>query len=322
MPIPVRCPGCKAEFKVSDKFAGKQGPCPKCKATISIPKLDKPGGAAGAPEPEVKIHGPEEAAGQTKTKTGQPTFKPLARRETRVSTVGMLAAVVTLVALIVGAVLLGPAFRLPSATADEEDVVIDIAPGKLGPPPSAVVVPDAPLALEEPTGDPEAEPTGSSSQDLEAQRARERALEAKREAEGRKVRPVLLRALALLVIAPVVVWFGYRVLRDEELEPHSGRSLVVRSAITAVVFALTWLIPLLVPGDLRATLPLWIVLAPAMIAAGVTAAYFALDLSIGASTILYVVFLGLVLGLAGTAGLEMPWHDLSAPPAIPTYPTL
>jgi hypothetical protein len=39
MPIPVVCPACKARFTVSDQFAGRTGPCPKCKQPITIPAL-------------------------------------------------------------------------------------------------------------------------------------------------------------------------------------------------------------------------------------------------------------------------------------------
>src|SRR6187401_2984774 len=49
MAIDVTCASCKTRFQVSDKFAGKQGPCPKCKKIITVPtKKD-----------EVVIHVPE-----------------------------------------------------------------------------------------------------------------------------------------------------------------------------------------------------------------------------------------------------------------------
>jgi hypothetical protein len=48
MPINVTCPGCLKRFSVAEKFAGKQGPCPNCKKTITIPKL----------EDQVVIHAP------------------------------------------------------------------------------------------------------------------------------------------------------------------------------------------------------------------------------------------------------------------------
>ncbi|MDR0520891.1 MAG: hypothetical protein LBH00_03450 [Planctomycetaceae bacterium] len=37
MPIRVVCPGCLKRFQVSDRFAGKTGPCPNCETTIAIP---------------------------------------------------------------------------------------------------------------------------------------------------------------------------------------------------------------------------------------------------------------------------------------------
>ena len=60
MPITIVCPGCHGRFSVSEKFAGKQGPCPKCKKVISIPKASE----------EVKIHVPDDYGG-AKTSSGQ-----------------------------------------------------------------------------------------------------------------------------------------------------------------------------------------------------------------------------------------------------------
>jgi hypothetical protein len=73
MAIPVICPGCKASFRVSEKFAGKTGPCPKCKAKITIP-------AAG---PEIKVH---EEAPVAKDSKGRPVTQPLPRFEETMST--------------------------------------------------------------------------------------------------------------------------------------------------------------------------------------------------------------------------------------------
>ena len=100
MPIQVVCPGCKQRFSVSETFAGKQGPCPKCKEIIKIP--DK---AA-----EVTIHGPDASgpAGTkagSKTATGQPTFKPIRRTDLKASPVMIMSVVggivVTLLAALV-----------------------------------------------------------------------------------------------------------------------------------------------------------------------------------------------------------------------------
>jgi hypothetical protein len=82
MPISVVCPGCKARFSVSEKFAGKKGPCPKCKVVITIPDQ---------PAEEVKIHAPEQFASGGKDATGRPVLKPIARKETKLSAVNIAA---------------------------------------------------------------------------------------------------------------------------------------------------------------------------------------------------------------------------------------
>ncbi len=70
MSIFVVCPGCRKRFEVSEQFAGKTGPCPNCKTTIKIPKLEE----------QVVIHGPSEAP-PGKTRTGRPHPKPVARKD-------------------------------------------------------------------------------------------------------------------------------------------------------------------------------------------------------------------------------------------------
>lgn len=59
---------------MSDKFAGKQGPCPKCKAVIVIPAMEQ------AKAPEMVIHEPAAVA----AKTGTAIPKPILRKAVRV----------------------------------------------------------------------------------------------------------------------------------------------------------------------------------------------------------------------------------------------
>ena len=85
MPIQVVCRGCKKRFQVSDKFAGKEGPCPQCKTVIKIPEKSE----------EVTIHSPDTVAGTKggKTVTGQPTFKPIARSHLTASPIAIVSIV-------------------------------------------------------------------------------------------------------------------------------------------------------------------------------------------------------------------------------------
>ena len=94
MSIRVTCPGCHTRFNVSDKFAGRDGPCPKCRATIRIP--DK--------EHEVVIHAPAEAS--PKAKTDAAISRPIFRREVVISPLLWTVIVGVIVTLFALAVLL------------------------------------------------------------------------------------------------------------------------------------------------------------------------------------------------------------------------
>jgi predicted Zn finger-like uncharacterized protein len=98
MPIAVVCPGCKAQFRVSDKFAGKQGPCPKCKAVINVP-------AAAANE--VVIHAPDEGhATAGKDAKGRLISKPIPRSAFRPTRARMAAVAGAVVGIIAAALIL------------------------------------------------------------------------------------------------------------------------------------------------------------------------------------------------------------------------
>ncbi len=125
MPISIICPGCHARFQVSEKFAGKQGPCPKCKTIINIPKVDE----------QVKIHAPEDYGGGGATDTkGQPVLKPIAREETRLSTN------LTVLIVAVSLVTLGLAWMIGSSSKDESGVV-NVSPVVLGVGAAALAIP-------------------------------------------------------------------------------------------------------------------------------------------------------------------------------------
>ncbi|MBN1851334.1 MAG: hypothetical protein JW829_01370 [Pirellulales bacterium] len=116
MPIHVTCPGCHTRFRVSEKFAGKEGSCPKCKATIHVPKLSE----------QVVVHVPEHSERGALDSKGRPILKPIARKDTIFQPwilVAVLVAAGTLfgiawllrgmqekgiVLLVLGAIVLGP----------------------------------------------------------------------------------------------------------------------------------------------------------------------------------------------------------------------
>ena len=93
MAIQVTCPHCLKRFQVSDKFAGKTGPCPSCKKDIKVPDASE----------EVVIHAPDDGA--PKDRQGVSILKPLKRTETDVTRKGMIitfGAILVAVAAAVG----------------------------------------------------------------------------------------------------------------------------------------------------------------------------------------------------------------------------
>lgn len=70
MPIRVTCTKCHARFNVSEQFAGKEGPCPKCKTKIRVP----------LPSEEISISEPK-LKGPTDTQ-GKAIIDPIKRQDT------------------------------------------------------------------------------------------------------------------------------------------------------------------------------------------------------------------------------------------------
>ena len=101
MSILVVCPKCHTRFKVSDKFAGKSGACPKCKGTIRVPTKEE----------EVQVHTPTEFAGGGRGATGKLALKPIARQETRLHPVAATAVVAAVFAVFITAWIAGGVFR-------------------------------------------------------------------------------------------------------------------------------------------------------------------------------------------------------------------
>jgi len=221
MPIDITCPGCRTRFKVSDKFAGQKGPCPKCKTVIQIP----------AKGDEIIVHAPEEYG--PKNAAGVGVLKPISRKETKISPlllVGMISGV--FMVLIVALLLRG---------------LDSIPPWILG--------------------------------------------------------------LGAVAIAPPLVWGGYSFLRDDELEPHRGKSLVPRVLICSVLYALLWAVYAFLPSwafslDQLELFHLLFIVPPIM-AAGAVASLATLDLDFGTGLIHYAFYLLVTVVLCFIMGLHL-----------------
>ena len=118
MPIHVVCTSCKSSFQVSEKFAGKKGPCPKCKAIIQVPEQAE----------EIVIHAPEPVAAKDGKSPGAPIPKPILRSETKFSKPIAAVVGVGIVLAIVGALV------LRSYDGKAPQVLVIFAAVLLGPP--------------------------------------------------------------------------------------------------------------------------------------------------------------------------------------------
>ena len=96
MSIIVVCQNCLQRFKVSDKFAGKKGPCPKCKTILRVPLKEE----------EVKVHSAEETRQGPRGKSGELVLKPIAREKTQLGKGAWIAIGAGIVALPVLALIL------------------------------------------------------------------------------------------------------------------------------------------------------------------------------------------------------------------------
>ncbi|MFM7137309.1 MAG: hypothetical protein ACKO1M_09620 [Planctomycetota bacterium] len=236
MPIPVVCPACKARFTVSDQFAGRKGPCPKCKQPIQVPTP-----AAKA----VVIHEPE-APVASSTGTGKAPTAPIKRRD---KAVPIRAFAITVIGALV---FMGAAAALP-----------------------AVFPPQA-------TDDGVRQSTIPAS---------------------------LLLAGAFAAALPTVL-LGYAAVRNRELEPYTGRPLLLRALACAAVYAALWAVrgavPLINPDWQLTDMYQWFILGPLFVAAGTLAALATLDLEPGNAAVhfsFYVLFTALLRWLAGLSPL-------------------
>lgn len=98
MAIQVTCPGCLKRFSVAEQHAGKQGPCPACKKTITIPKL----------EDQVVIH--EQPSGPVDAK-GRSVLKTFRRKDSKFSPLIAGAAVAGMLLAVVAAVMMKAAVQ-------------------------------------------------------------------------------------------------------------------------------------------------------------------------------------------------------------------
>lgn len=119
---------------------------------------------------------------------------------------------------------------------------------------------------------------------------------------------LLLRAVALAVISPLIVYGGYFFLRDDEWEPHYGTGLWIRSLICGTAFAVLWGVFAYVAGSaLTGEVWMWLVVAAPIFAMGSISATVSLDLEMANGFFLYSFYVLFTVFLRWLAGMGWIW---------------
>lgn len=221
MAIVVVCQNCHQRFQVSEKFAGKKGPCPKCKTVLTIP-------AAGE---EVKIHTPDHSEGGARGKSGKSVLKPVSRDKAQMPmwAWGAISGAVVVVLVVV--------FAMRGAEPATQNMVA---------------------------------------------------------------------ALGAILLAPPLCLAGYSFLRNDELEPYSGKWLWIRTAICSAVYVLCWVVyGFMVPPEWTDEVWKWAFLGPAFGVAGATASFACFDLEFSNGFLHFVFYMGVTMCLAWMMGLPL-----------------
>jgi hypothetical protein len=117
----------------------------------------------------------------------------------------------------------------------------------------------------------------------------------------------LILGVGGLLIAPWAVLLGYVFLRDSELEPYSGRSLVTRVAICSVIYSALWGVYLYLTRMLgfqaSPELPHLVYLIPLLIVPGALTALATLDFEPLLAAVHYCFYLGACVVLRLIMGL-------------------
>jgi hypothetical protein len=119
-----------------------------------------------------------------------------------------------------------------------------------------------------------------------------------------------------VLLAVPLAYGGYTFLRDDELEPYTGTSLLIRAIVTSLIYAGLWgifaLLRIYVFPSGMDLMILAMVVVP-IVAVGAAAAYGALDLSFGAAALHFGLYAGFTLILCVLMQIDVKGDPTQAP---------
>ena len=128
--------------------------------------------------------------------------------------------------------------------------------------------------------------------------------------------PPWVLGICAFLLAPPLVLGGYTFLRDDELDPHRGVSLIVRVLICSAVYAALWVryawLPALALNLNDVDLFHLLLIVPPIVLVGAFAAFYTLDLEFTDAVIHYALYVLVTVVLCVVIGVSL----MGTPPAV------
>jgi hypothetical protein len=115
----------------------------------------------------------------------------------------------------------------------------------------------------------------------------------------------LLASTAFLVAIPCVL-IGYAMVRNRDLEPYMGRSLLFRGLICSVVYAGLWGAHAFLPPESTQEMWQWLFIGPIFFGIGALAALVSLELDWGPAVVHFSLYVLVTVALRWIAGFSPP----------------
>jgi hypothetical protein len=120
---------------------------------------------------------------------------------------------------------------------------------------------------------------------------------------------IVASAIGLLLISPPAAFAGYSFLRNDDLEPHRGAELYLRSLACGVAYAVLWGVFTYAFVRYPPTeIWMWGILVAPFIALGTGAAWIILELEPGNAFCHYAFYLIITVLLRAVAGMGWIWN--------------
>ena len=114
--------------------------------------------------------------------------------------------------------------------------------------------------------------------------------------------PAWLQGAAAVVVALPCVLIGYAMVRNRDLEPYTGKGLLLRALICSIVYAALWGGHAFLPPEATQEMWQWLFIGPLFFGIGALAALASLELDWGPATVHFSLYVLITVTLRWIAG--------------------